>query len=240
MNGQDFSQSFPTVDAFRAFMVNKLGSVEIVRQSLYDTIIYPTAGLTNMTFFALPQGQGITSAPGGAAGVKSIVDTNMTLAGQLPAPQGFFVESVEVDFQPGSTATANTFALQTPTAFNAVAAATVQAGENDVNAFYTTGALTFVIGQKNYLQEASLVRFPPKARFELDAAVASNSATTAAFGKVKLKAGGRPYQLRPGLSLMTSQNFAVTLNWPIVVATPSGFNGAVRVILDGWLFRAVQ
>jgi hypothetical protein len=37
---------------------------------------------------------------------------------------------------------------------------------------------------------------------------------------------------------MTSQNFSVNLLWPVVVATTN--NAAVRVILDGWLFRGVQ
>lgn len=237
-------QTYPTLDDFRKYMVTQLDQVEVIRQSLYDTVLYPTAGMVQLLFFQVPQGQGISVSPGNAAGAKALSDTNMQLAGQLPAPQGFFIQSVELDFQPGSVNTANTFTLQTAgssAAAPAAATGLVQLGAiNDVNAFYSTGALSLNIGNKWYLQEGALMRFPPKGRFELDAAVGGNSATTANFGAAKLKAGGRPYQLQPGLAIMTSQAFNVALSWPVVVATPSGFNGAVRTILDGWLFRGVQ
>ncbi|MDW8259015.1 MAG: hypothetical protein RML32_06195 [Gammaproteobacteria bacterium] len=221
-------------------MAARLGAIEVIRQTLYDTVIYPAAGIAQLRFFQNPIGQGLSAQPGAATAPKSLADTNMTLAGQLPAPQGFWVQSIEVDVQPGSSSTANTFALQHPGAFAATAAATVQAGDHDVNAIYTTGALVFTIGQKPYLQEAPLLVFPPKCRFELDAAIGSNSSTTGEVLKTKLKAGGRPYLLDPGIAIMTSQNFDVTLFWPAVVATPSGFNAQIRVRLDGYLFRAVQ
>ncbi|MGH6795931.1 MAG: hypothetical protein ACREDH_12240 [Methylocella sp.] len=240
LTGQQMQQSFPSLSDFKSYMTVQYGSVEVIKQSLYDTVIYPTAGLAQMLFFQNPIGQGLSASPGNAGLPKALSDTDLQLPGQLPAPQAFWVDSIEVDFQPGSSAAANTFALQIPGAFAAVAIATLQAGAHDVNAFYSTGALQFTIGTKPYLQEAALLRFPPKARFEYDVAVASNSATTAEVVKEKLKAGGRPYNLTPGLPIMTSMNFNVSLLWPVIVPTPSGFNGAVRVILDGWLFRAVQ
>lgn len=232
--------TYPSLETFRQNVVARIGEVEVIKQTLYDTVVYPTAGAVTIPFFQNPIGQGLSASPGNAAAAKALSDTNLTLGGQLPAPQAFLIASIEVDFQPGSSAAANTFAIQPPSGFNAAAAAAVQAGEADVNAFYTGGSLTLTIGTKPYLQEAALLRFPPKARFELDAAVASNSATVGEVLMAKLKAGGRPYQLDPMLGLMTSMNFNVTLNWPVAVATPSGFNGAARVILDGWLFRAVQ
>lgn len=240
----NMQQSFPNVGQFRDYMANQLGAVEVIKQSLYDTVLYPTAGAAQMLFFQNPIGQGLSASPGNANNPKALSDTNMDLAGQLPAPQGFWVQSIEVDFQPGSVNTANTFTLQTAASSAAAPAAAtgvVQIGAiNDVNSIYSTGALVFTIGQKPYLREGALMRFAPKCRFELDASLGGNSATTANFGAAKLKAGGRPYILEPGIALMTSQNFSISLNWPVVVATPSGFNGAVRVILDGWLFRAVQ
>jgi hypothetical protein len=234
------NQNFPSLSDFRSYMVNQLGSVEVIRQSLYDSAVYPTAGAANIRFFQTPVGSGLSSSPGNAGAAKQVADTNMQLAGQLPAPQGFWVQSIEVDFQAGSSGAANTFASQLPTAFLAVPIATTQAGENDINVLYTGGSLIFTVGQKAYLQEAPLLRFPPKARFELDSGIGSSSATTGGTAKSKLKAGGRPYILDPGISLMTSQNFDVTLAWPVVVATPSAFNARVMVKLDGWLFRAVQ
>jgi hypothetical protein len=238
-------QNYPGLAEFRAAVVARVGQIEVIRQSLYDTIVYPTAGLINMQFFQNPIGQGFSASPGNAGNVKTLADTNMTNQGVLPAPQAFFVTSIEVDFQAGSSAaTVNTFALQTAASSAAAPAAATGIVQvpavNDLSAFYSTGSLTLTIGTKPYLQEAPLLRFPPKARFELNAAVATNSATTAEVGFAKLKAGGRPYNLDPGLGIMTSMNFNVTLAWPVLVATPSALNGAVRVILDGYLFRAVQ
>mgnify|MGYP000960570814 FL=1 len=57
--------------------VNVANVVEAIRQPIYDTVTYAAAGQTNLTFFALPIGQG----------GKTKVDTNMTTAGSLPAPR---------------------------------------------------------------------------------------------------------------------------------------------------------
>lgn len=237
-------QVFPNMDSFKQYMVTKLDAVEVIRQSLYDFQIYPTAGAVQFLFYQLPQGQGLSASPGNANAVKALADTNLIAAGTLPAPQGFWVQSVEVDFQPGSVNTANTFTPQTPAASAAAPAAATGivpvALVNDMNAILGSGALVLTIGTKPYLNEAPLFRFPTKARREIDAAFAGNSATTANFGAATMRSGGRPYILEPGLAIMTSQNFQVALQWPVVVATPSGFNGRVGVILDGWLFRGVQ
>ena len=42
------------------------------------------------------------------------------------------------------------------------------------------------------------------------------------------------------MTLQPAVNFDVTLRWPALVATPSGFNGRVGIILDGYLMRASQ
>ena len=232
-------KNFPSVEDFRAYLVTQLGQVEVIRQSLYDTMLYPLAGIAALSFFQTPIGQGLSASPGNAGLAKALTDTNMQLAGQLPSPQGFWVESIELVVEPGSSAAANTFAIQPPSQFAAANAVTVQAGEHDVQRIYNTGALTLTIGTKPYLQEAPLVRFPPKARHELDATVASTSATVGVSLKSKARAGGRPYYINPGCAIQTSQNFGVTLTWPVIVALPTN-NAAIRCILDGWLFRAVQ
>ena len=46
--------------------------------------------------------------------------------------------------------------------------------------------------------------------------------------------------MEPPVSLFSGQNFTVSLNWPAVVATPSGFNARLGVILDGYQFRNSQ
>lgn len=242
--GQMLKQNFPSLQDFKNYMVNKLGEIEVVKQSLYDTLVYPTAGQAQLLFFQNPIGQGLSASPGNAGNAKQLADTNMTQPGVLPAPQAFWVQSIEVDFQPGSSAAANTFAQRNPGNLVATDVVTAQAGSHDTNAFYTNGSLRFVVGTKPYLEEAPLLRFPPKARFEYEAAVYGGAGAAATLERVrineKLCAGGRPYNLEPGVPLITSQNFAVTLLWPVAIATPSGFNGSARVILDGWQFRSVQ
>jgi hypothetical protein len=239
-------QNFPDLASFRTMLAAKNPGQdwEVLKQSLYDFQIYPTAGNAALNFFQVAIGGANSASSGNATNPKVLGDTNMTQAGILPAPMMFFCNSVEVHADPGSVATANTFTIQTAAssvAAPAAATGAVQVGAvNDVNAILTGGALTFTIGQKVYLQEGPLFRFPPKCRFELDAAVTSNSATTAEVAFAKLKAGGRPYQLDPGIAIFSMQNFAVQLIWPVVIATPSGFNARVGVVLDGWLFRAVQ
>lgn len=234
------SKPIPSRADLQRYSVNRKGEQEVTRQTLYDTQLYATAGMAQLQFFTLPQGQGLSAAPGNANNPKGLADTNMELAGQLPSPKAMIVESIEVDFTPGGSATANTFTIRPPMIFVAVAAQTVNDASSDVNAFYKSGFLKFFIGSKDYLIEGPLGRFPPKTRLEGDFAVASNSATTGEINIAIVKAGGRPYYLEPPVSLFHSQNWNVTLNWPIAVATPSSFNGRVQVILDGYLFRDSQ
>lgn len=234
-------QNFPTLASFRDYMVNRSDVMEVVKWSLYDTMLYPTAGSLNIDFFQNQIGQGSTTSTGVAAGSpKSLADTNMEAGGFLPAPQGFWIETIELIVTPGSVATANTFTLQNPTGFNATAAAAVQAGAHDVNAILTTGSLRFTVGQKPYLIEAPLYRLPPWCRMKFNFALATTSGTVGETVKESMNAGGDVYQINPGIAIPTMQNFKLSLQWPVVVATPSGFNGKIQAILDGWLFRAVQ
>jgi hypothetical protein len=235
------SESFPSIEQFRKYMVAKMGEVEILKASLYDTLVYPTAGQIAMTFFQNPIGAGASASPGNAGNVKALSDTNMQLGGQLPAPEGFWVESIELLVIPGaSAATTTTFTNQVPTNFAVAAAAGLQAGGHDVSAIVSSGSLLFTVGAKPYLKEANLLRFPPQCRMEYAWDIATSSGTVGETIKESVHAGGRVYGIDPGIAIPTGQNFQVQLAWPVIVATPSTFNASVKVILDGWKFRAVQ
>lgn len=221
------------------YSVNRL-EAEGLRQTLYDFQLYPTAGATQFTFFSLQQGQGLSSHPGNANATKGIWDTNMEASAQLPSPKSFLVTSIEMLFFAGSVATANTYTPQPPNVFNAAAAAAVINQLQDVNLILQTGELQFFIGSKSYLDEAPLQRFPPKTYYMLDGALTSNSATVGLTAAISGKAGGRPYYLDPPIFLVPNQNFRVTLNYPVVQATPSGFNGRIGCVLDGYLYRNSQ
>lgn len=234
----------PGINEVKAYEVNRRGEVEGVRQTLYDFQLYPLLGSLGMNFFQNPQGQGVTTSPGAAVGsAKTIWDTNMELAGQLPNPKGFLVESIEVIFQPGNSGAANTFTQQPPYDFVAVPTDLLPlsaGGVNDVHNALSAGHLQFFIGSKSYLDEAPLYRFPPKTFVGVDAAVASNSATTAALAVASARAMGRPYFLDPPIFLMPTQNFRVTLDWAALVPTISTLNGRIGVVLDGYLYRNSQ
>lgn len=213
------------------YSVNREGW-EAIRQSLYDFQQYAAAGHTQLSFFNLPVGQGTSYAGGGT---KNLSDTNMTLAGQLPANQEFLVQSVEVVFIP----TTPTVAAAMPAAFGAQVAA-VQV--NDAYIFRRSGNLAFIIGSKPYLQEAPMARFPAKTHFCLEAALAD---VTTAGANLQSRIAtayqtGRPYLLSPvDLLLVQNQNFNVTLNWP--EGAQAIINPArVGVILDGILYRKSQ
>jgi hypothetical protein len=245
LGSHQMSDNTPGVADLQKYRVNRAGQPEVIRQSLYDFMLYPTAGQTQLLFYSTPKGQGAgangTTSTGAAAGTaKSFADTNMTLGGQLPRFQNYLAESLEVRIEPGSVSTANTFTIQNLGLFHATSVTTSTAAANDVWELQQTGWVELFIGAKTYLQEAPIGRFPPKCRAELDGGLASNSATTGVYSTLVARAGGRPYYLQPRVVLTDSQNFAVTLNWPVAVATPSGFNARVGVVLDGFLYRASQ
>ncbi len=56
--------------ALSNYQVNRPGMVEKIRQRLYDSLIYNTAGTTRLDFFQTPQGAGVTSALGAAVAGK--------------------------------------------------------------------------------------------------------------------------------------------------------------------------
>lgn len=229
---------------FNAGRVTSPDNSEVFRQRLYDYQLYATAGVGQMVFFQTPVGQGISSSIGSVVGSpKTFQDTNMTQAGMLPSGVQYLAETIEVAFWPGSVSTANTYTLQAISLFAAANAASVTASANDVNTFYQSGLLEFRVLQKLYLQESPLAAFPPKTFFEGSYALATTSATAGEVALVTSRAGGRAYALDngvPGINLQPVVNFDVTLKWPAPVATPSGFNARVGVILDGIMNRASQ
>lgn len=206
--------------------VNREGYAAL-RQSLYDFQTYAAAGQTQLNFFAQPVGQG----------GKTLSDTNMTLAGQMPANQDFLVQSIEIYLFP----IVPNVAAQAPSAFGAEAIAHFV---NDVYTVSRTGNLQFVIGSTPWLQEAPLGRFPPKTCLEGFAALSDASTIAASLqGRINYAhMAGRPYLITPAsLTLISSQNFSITLNWPEgVQALPSGAPARIGVVLDGILYRRSQ
>jgi hypothetical protein len=233
--------SIPTADDFNNRRVTNSSQSEVVRQRFYDYQLYPTAGNAQITFFSQPIGQGITSALGGTVGTgKTRWDTNLELPNTLPSGKAFMIESIEVFFQAGSVATANTYTPADISVFAAANAAAVFGAANDTNIIMQSGLLELNVLSKNYLSETPLMAFPAKTFMTTEGALATTSATAGAIGGLQARASGRPYYISPEISLQPAVNFDVTIKWPAAVATPSGFNARMGVILDGYFMRASQ
>jgi hypothetical protein len=231
----------PSQADFNQTRVTNASQSEVIRQRFYDYMLYPAAGQSQFSFFSQASGQGVTTALGAAVGTgKTLWDTNLEIPSTLPSGKSFQIESIEVVFFPGSVSTANTYTPAQPQTFAAVNAAAIGAQVNDVNNFYQSGMLELNILSKNYLRETPLLAFPPKTRVTQDAAVATNSATTATSSFQSARAEGRPYYIDPKITLQPAVNFEVLLKFPSAVAVPSGFNARVGVILDGYFMRASQ
>lgn len=188
------------------FATTQWDNWEFVTQSLYDSAAYAAAGTLSQAFFQTPQGAGT----GFGGGTKTVSDTNMVLNGQLPSGNMFVISTIEIEFQPSTP----TVAAQMPAVFGAQAVAAII---NDAYIFWRSGNLTLRILQKDYSQEAPLMKFPSQSDFSLQAALADVSSTAAnlqsrvAWGSCF----GPPYTLAPNnLLIPETTNFNVTLRWP--------------------------
>lgn len=218
--------NFPSFEQLDNWSVNRSGDYEVIHQSLYDFQTYAQAGQTSLNFFSLPKGQS----------GKTIADTNLTLAGVLPAPIHFVVQSLEVYFIPAPL----------PVTVETAADLTVVVPDytNDVFEVWESGSLDFTIGSKSYLQEAPIGRFPQKTRINVDTssalqtkqAIAADQHWTLSSDYAAFS--GRPYWIDPWLLLVPTQNFSVELIWPAAVAISA--SARIGIVMDGLLYRLSQ
>lgn len=181
---------------------------------LFDYQTLAATATTEQQFFAVPKGQS----------GKTATDTNMELAGQIPAGQRFVITGVGIEILPavdisqtGVDGTVNDFA-------------------NDVYAVLSTGRLKLTIGSKDYINHGNLFKFPPLNRLDAQTAV-STTVTTTTLKDAYGVGIGAPFATVDTV-LMASQNFGVTLfDLP---ALPSGVAAKIGVNLYGWLYRNAQ
>lgn len=236
-----FATFVPTAEDFARGRVTNPEQSEITRGRLYDWLLYPAAGSQQLNFFALPKGQGITTALGATVGAaKTAHDTNLQVANTLPSGKAFFVESIEAYFVPGRSAGANTFLPYTPNFVDAAAAAATEAAAFDYQTWSNSGLLQLSALDKIYTEETPLNCFPPQVGISYSAAVAGTFAAGTLAGAQIVQGAGRLYTLGIPFTLMPAQNFSVQVTWPAVVAMPSTFNGRMGIILNGWFMRATQ
>jgi hypothetical protein len=208
----------PTVQELSRYDVNRKGEAEGFVQPLYDYQPYASVGQTSLTFFSEPIGQN----------GKTLADTNMESAGQMPSPKEQLVTGIQVVFLPGGNP--GTFGVQT--AAN---------NWNDAYAVFKSGYLDFFIGSKSYLQDAPIGKFSND--FRLAGSAALSDASTAAADAQSMvdyaTFAGPLYMISP-VRLTSNQNFKVTLNWPAAVPLPSTVAARIGIILVGFQYRLSQ
>lgn len=211
----------PAKDMLRPgqFAVNELDKMEAITQPLYSYQAYPAAGAATLVFFQNP-----------ASGTVTREDTNMELAGQLPAPQKFLVQGIGIDFISGLPA-------------STLGAASANSPANDMNAVLQRGYLSFIIGSKQYLNMTSMKSLPSRSYVRADAAL-SNATTPAAALASMLAFGfvdGDVFKPTP-LLLEASQNFRVEISYPggVVPVPSTNATSRIGVWLYGTLYRSPQ
>lgn len=200
------------------------GVKEAIREPLYDTLPYDSGVTTQLRFFQTP-----------ISGTKTKSDTNMTLAGQLPAGWKFSAEVAELHVLPGSNAAS--YIRQDP-----VKSATALAAPNfanDVWALVQAGWAEITIGSKPY-GTIPLILLPPMTGLAISAANAVENTNTTVVNQITTdyaRLTGRPFKFEPLLPIPGNTNFDITLNWPAAVTLPSGFDANLRFVLQGMRFR---
>jgi hypothetical protein len=218
------------LDQYQSYLPGKRNALF---QPLWDYQTYPTAGGLNFNFFALPMGQGTTSALG-ATGVKTIADTNMTNAGMLPLNNKMLVLGIEVEFWPGSTPGLQLTAAPT--------AAQFARNWDDTYNVLRSGSLLMTVASAPWAQDAPLMKFPPSSRLTGIATYNQNDTTaaTVGFGQIEYAtACGAGYNITPVL-LESTQSFSVVVSFPALVPTPSTVDARIGVRLIGKLIRNAQ
>lgn len=202
------------LQAMKKYDVNRAGAVEALWNPLYDYQTYPTAGVQELLFFQVPQGQG----------GKTLDDTNLEIAGSLPAPKEFLITSVQVVFYPAANP-------------GREAASNVATNWNDVYGLSQRGHLRLFIGSKEYVVDAPLGKFPSRWWVRGSYGISTtNTTVTATIDYANF--AGPIYEVVP-YRLIPTQNFSVALRFSNG-AFPITADSRIGVVLGGFLYRLSQ
>lgn len=196
--------------AFNQNRVNVPGMSEAIWQPLYDYQTLAAAGANTQRFFIDPVG----------TGGKTLADTNMELAGQIPKGQAFLITGIQVELYPGvniGSAAASSFA-------------------DDIYQVYQDGLLVLQIGSKDFVTQGNLMKFAPVNRLAMNSAVTETAAATTR-SYLYATAAGREFAIKD-LLLESNQNFSIELRE--LAALPSGADARIGVTLNGFLYRNAQ
>jgi hypothetical protein len=216
------------------------GQKDVIWNPIYDSAIYPSTGIAGqaLSFFTTQQGAGTSVSPGAyfnGTG-KTQYDTNLQAPNAFTLGLEFYCIGSETDIFPGQASAgwpvAGSGYLPGSTGTALVATEFL----NDVWVLASIGFKSLRIGtDRYYIQDGPLMKFPPRARLAVAAALAS-SITTAVVGAVYAVPSGAPYVIVP-IYFQTNQLFTLTLTFAGAVILPSGFPALIRERLNGYLVR---
>ena len=199
------------------------GYKDVIVEPRYDTVVYPAAGATLLTFFALPRGQGNTAfqTAGGAAIAKNSADTNMDLAGQLPGGYWFNLQGFRL--MPSWDIT-----------------------DQDIKNILNGAVFTFIVASKPFLTVPARTIPQGNGPSGSGASINSNGFPTLANNySIRFK----PLELEPTVNFQVTLTWPCGQNQPATtnaapggVATVGGHLAGIpfTVFLDGFLYRPVQ
>lgn len=227
------------IEEFKRGSAVDWNSQEVVNDFLYDWQPYPVAGLTQLAFFATPQGQGVSFWD--PTQTKTYEDTNMEVGNQMARGESFLVKHIALRF----------FQASLPVQYLSNVAAALPVAPlmpaNDAHLFWNRGWLEFKIVNKVQARQGPLASFPPPNYLELDA-MSSVDIIQPAAGVVvgstqtvasNLRARGPLYTLAgQGATLEYGMKFQLTLNWAAKQAITTA--GAVQAMLIGKRMRVSQ
>lgn len=202
-------RSAPSLNDLNRYSAYLKNAKEVIFQPLYDYQTYALAGQLNLNFFQVPNG----------AGTKTYADTNMEMAGQLPAGMNFLAVAVEVKIFP-------TASIEHTAASNFI---------EDMYKITTGGFLEFNMLQKNYLREAPIGVFPDASGLDGFAATGLTTGDGSVIGYATNN--GPVYQITP-IRIPSSQNFTVRMGWG--TAIPISAPARIGVRLLGFTYRNAQ
>jgi hypothetical protein len=187
---------------------------DVIVEPRYDTALYPAAGATLLTFFALPRGQGVSNfQTAGGAIAKTYADTNMDLAGQLPG--GYYFHLLGFRIMPSW-----------------------DISDADMHGIFNGGVFQFIIASKPYLTVP--MRTVPQGNGPSGSGASMNSngyPTLANSFSIRLK----PLDLEPTMNFQVTLTWPAGQLHPATTADAAvggHLTGLpLTVYLDGFLFR---
>lgn len=191
------------------------GGQEVITQPVYDSVTFAAAAaMAKTTLFQTPIGQN----------GKTLAQTNMQLAGQLPSPQRITVRSIQLGIS-------------------------MNTAPVDVNNILENVSLTFIVGKKPMLEVPC--HYLTAGCGGMVNAAAQVGTAPAGSAPLFSTSNGVPDQnnrfwLSVPFTIEQGETFQVVLvpetafNFAAGAANPAGVGATIRVAFSGELYRAIQ